>query len=36
VNDDPSVLLLVDVLAERMGFLVQAVSNGPQALHRYR
>ena len=26
VDDDPSVLLLVDVLAEKMGFRVKAVS----------
>src|SRR5260370_20775440 len=31
VDDDPSVLLLVDVLAEKMGFRVKAVSGGHQA-----
>ncbi len=36
VDDDPSVLLLVDVLAEKMGFQVKAVSSGPQALEHLR
>ena len=36
VDDDPSILLLVDVLAERLGFRVKAVSNGLQALEQLR
>ena len=36
VDDDPSVLLLVDVLAETMGFRVKAVSSGLQALEVLR
>lgn len=36
VDDDPSVLLLVDTLAEKMGFRVKAVSNGLQALEHLR
>jgi len=36
VDDDPSVLLLVDVLAEKMGFRVKAVSNGLLALEQLR
>lgn len=36
VDDDPSVLLLVDVLGEKMGFRVKAVSNGLQALEHLR
>ena len=36
VDDDPSVLLLVDVLAEKMGFRVKAVPNGLQALEHLR
>jgi CheY-like chemotaxis protein len=36
VDDDPSVLLLVDVMAEKMGFRVKAVSNGLQALEHLR
>src|SRR4029078_2016234 len=36
VDDDPSVLLLVDVLAEKIGFRVKAVSNGLQALEQLR
>jgi two-component system chemotaxis response regulator CheY len=36
VDDDPSVLLLVDVLAEKMGFRVKAVSSGLQALEHLR
>jgi CheY-like chemotaxis protein len=36
VDDDPSVLLLVDVLAEKLGFRVKAVPNGLQALEQLR
>jgi CheY-like chemotaxis protein len=36
VDDDPSVLLLVDVLAERLGFRVKAVTSGLQALEQIR
>src|SRR6478609_8921386 len=36
VVDDASVLLLVDVLAEKMGFRVKAVSSGLQALEQLR
>lgn len=36
VDDDPSVLLLVDVLAERLGFRVKAVTSGLQALEQLR
>ncbi len=36
VDDDPSILLLVDVMAERLGFRVKAVSNGMQALEQLR
>src|SRR5437868_15223252 len=36
VDDDPSVLLLFDVLAEKMGFRVKAVSSGLQALEVLR
>src|SRR4051812_3907809 len=36
VDDDPSVLLLVDVLAERLGFRIKAVSSGLQALEQLR
>lgn len=36
VDDDPSVLLLVDVLGENLGFRVKAVSNGLQALEQLR
>ena len=36
VDDDPSVLLLVDVLAEKIGFRVKAVSSGLQALEHLR
>src|SRR6476469_4063785 len=36
VDDDPSVLLLVDVLGEKMGFRVKAVSNGLQAIEHLR
>ena len=36
VDDDPSVLLLVDVLAEKMGFRVKAVSSGLLALEQLR
>ena len=34
VDDDPSVLLLVDVLAEKLGFRVKAVTSGLQALEQ--
>jgi CheY-like chemotaxis protein len=36
VDDDPSVLLLVDVLAERLGFRVKAVTSGLHALELLR
>jgi CheY-like chemotaxis protein len=36
VDDDPSVLLLIDVLAERIGFRVKAVTSGLQALEQLR
>lgn len=36
VDDDPSVLLLIDVLAERLGFRARAVSSGLQALEQLR
>jgi CheY-like chemotaxis protein len=36
VDDDPAVLLLVDVLAERMGFRTKAASSGLQALELLR
>ena len=36
VDGDPSVLLLVDVLAEKMGFRVKAVPSGLQALEHLR
>jgi CheY-like chemotaxis protein len=36
VDDDPSVLLLVDVLGEQIGFRVKAVSSGLQALEQLR
>jgi CheY-like chemotaxis protein len=36
VDDDPSVLLLVDVMAERLGFRVKAVTSGLQALEQLR
>lgn len=36
VDDDPSVLLLVDVLAERLGFRVKAVTSGLHALEQLR
>lgn len=36
VDDDPSVLLLIDVLAERLGFRVKAASSGLQALEQLR
>ena len=35
-DDDPSVLLLVDVFAERLGFRVKAVTSGLQALEQLR
>ncbi len=36
VDDDPSILLLVDVFAERLGFRVKAVNSGLQALEQLR
>lgn len=36
VDDDPSVLLLVDVLAEQLGFRVKAVTSGLHALEQLR
>ena len=36
VDDDPSVLLLVDVLAEKLGFRVKAVTSGLHALEHLR
>ena len=36
VDDDPSVLLLIDVIAERLGFRVKAASSGLQALEQLR
>jgi CheY-like chemotaxis protein len=36
VDDDPSVLLLVDVLAEKLGFRVKAVTSGLHALEQLR
>ena len=36
VDDDPSILLLVDVLAEKLGFRVKAVTSGLQALEQLR
>jgi CheY-like chemotaxis protein len=36
VDDDPSILLLIDVLAERLGFRAKAVSSGLQALEQLR
>ncbi len=36
VDDDPSILLLVDVFAERMGFRVKAVNSGLAALEQLR
>jgi CheY-like chemotaxis protein len=36
VDDDPWVLLLADVLAEKMGFRVKAVASGLQALEHLR
>jgi CheY-like chemotaxis protein len=36
VDDDPSVLLLVDVMAERLGFRVKAVTSGLLALEQLR
>lgn len=36
VDDDPSVLLLIDVLAERIGFRAKAASSGLQALEQLR
>jgi CheY-like chemotaxis protein len=36
VDDDPSVLLLVDVFGEGLGFRVKAVNSGLQALEQLR
>lgn len=36
VDDDPSVLLLIDVIAERLGFRVKAATSGLQALEQLR
>lgn len=36
VDDDPSVLLLIDVIAERLGFRTKAASSGLQALEFLR
>lgn len=36
VDDDPSVLLLIDTLAERLGFQVKTASSGLQALEHLR
>jgi len=36
VDDDPSILLLIDVLAERLGFRVKAATSGLQALEHLR
>ncbi len=36
VDDDPSILLLIDALAERLGFRVKAASSGLQALEQLR
>jgi CheY-like chemotaxis protein len=36
VDDDPSILLLIDVLAERLGFRVKGASSGLQALEQLR
>jgi CheY-like chemotaxis protein len=36
VDDDPSVLLLIDVMAERLGFKVRAATSGLQALEQLR
>jgi CheY-like chemotaxis protein len=36
VDDDPSILLLVDVLAEKLGFRVKAVTSGLHALEHLR
>lgn len=36
VDDDPSVLLLIDVIAERLGFRVRAAASGLQALEQLR
>jgi CheY-like chemotaxis protein len=36
VDDDPSVLLMVDVMAEKLGFRVKAVTSGLHALEQLR
>ncbi len=36
VDDDPSILLLIDVIAERLGFRVKAAASGLQALEQLR
>ncbi len=36
VDDDPSILLLIDVIAERLGFKVKAATSGLQALEQLR
>lgn len=36
VDDDPSVLLMVDVLAEKLGFRVKAATSGLLALEQLR
>ena len=36
VDDDPSVLLMVDVMAEKIGFRVKDVTSGLQALEQLR
>jgi CheY-like chemotaxis protein len=36
VDDDPSVLLLVDVIAEQLGFRVKAIASALQALEELR
>jgi len=36
VDDDPSILLMVDVLAEKLGFRVKAVTSGLHALEQLR
>jgi CheY-like chemotaxis protein len=36
VDDDPSVLLMVDVMAEKIGFRVKAVTSGLHALEQLR
>lgn len=36
VDDDPSILLLIDIVGERQGFRVKGVSSGLQALEELR